>query len=192
MLSLAVDRPLTPRCLQRQSKYQVKHYPTTPYQGDAQIPTITRDSGAKSLGPERERMRRTASPGSISYLSTPNYLSPSNVPSNSPLFSPFLFCSSFCPSITPFLTISPDPILILILLPHGSITHFSHFCIYTKERGAPLPVLKPPKLSPPIPPKYRSPKPLPYIPSLIVYFIFNQMRMFLNLRGHILFGAMRL
>lgn len=59
----------------------------------------------------------------------------------------FLFQSSFCPPISPYFPISPDSMPILILLPHGSITHFSHFCIYTKERGAPLFFLKPPPKS---------------------------------------------
>lgn len=122
---------------------------------------------------------------------SPHLTSPLFLSSLSPPFS-FLFYSSFCPTITPFLTISPDPMLILILLPHGSITHFSHFCIHTKERGAPL-LSQTPKLCPPIPLKYRSPKPLPHIPSLIVYdFIFNQMWMSLNLKGQFLWGAMRL
>lgn len=96
-----------------------------------------------------------------------------------PLFS-FLFHSSFCPSIAPFLTISPDPTLILILLPHSSITHFSHFCIHAQERGAPvllhnpppnppIPKLSPsicPNIDPPPPPKK---KPLPYY--LLLYMV---------------------
>lgn len=95
-------------------------------------------------------------------------------------FSPsfFLFSSSFCPSITPFLPISPDPMQILILLPHSSITHFSHFCIYTKGKGLlfsfahPLPPKRSVLQSPP---KYSSSKPLPHRQSLIGYadFIFN-------------------
>lgn len=152
---------------------------------------ITYESEATSLGPERERTV------SISYLFNPKssisvYFSPRLPFSLSPLsFSPsFPFSSSFCPSITQFLTISPDPMLILILLPHGSITHFSHFCIYSKERGPPLLFLKPRKASTPIPPKIDPSKPLPHIPSLIVYdFIFNQMWMFLNLRGQFYGGG---
>lgn len=57
----------------------------------------------------------------------------------------FLLCSSLCPSISPFLAISPDPLLILILLPHSSITHFSHFCIYAKDDGLLFVFKNPPK-----------------------------------------------
>lgn len=71
-----------------------------------------------------------------------------------------LLCSSLCPSISPFLTISPDPLLILILLPHSSITHFSHFCIYTKDDGLCFVFTNPPKSPVLQSPKYRSPKPL--------------------------------
>lgn len=117
---------------------------------------ITYESEPISLGRGRQRMR-IVFPVPISYLFTLNtHLFSASCSFSFPVlhfcYLSFLYYSSFCPSITPFLTISPDPLLILILLPHGSITHFRHFCIYTKERGAPLFFLKPPKLSPPIPP----------------------------------------
>lgn len=92
----------------------------------------------------------------------------------------FLFHSFFCPSITPFLTISPDPMLILILLPHSSITHSSHFCIHNpRRRGRSSRGGKPP-ICPNIDPPPTPPPTLPTPPnlchaSLIVYdFIFNQ------------------
>lgn len=126
----------------------------------------------ESMGPEREKMRRTVCQVFISYLFTPNHRSLSYF-LHVCLFLPplsFPFCSSLCPSITPSLTISPDPMLILILLPHGSITHFSHFCIHTKERGAPLFFLKPPQLSPPIPPNIDLPN-VGHIYHLLLYMI---------------------
>lgn len=69
----------------------------------------------------------------------------------------FLFHSFFCPFTTPFLTISPDPMLILILLPHSSITHSSHFCIHNpRRRGRSSRKGKASNL-----PKYRPPPPRP-------------------------------
>lgn len=84
----------------------------------------------------------------------------------------FLFHSFFCPSITPFLTISPDPMLILILLPHSSITHSSHFCIHNprrrgrSSRRGKLPIcpnIDPPPPLLPAPNPTNPPKPLPRV-----------------------------
>lgn len=129
---------------------------------------------------------------------SPFFLHASHMSSLSAPF-PFLLHSSFCPSITPFLTISPDPMLILILLPHGSITSFSHFCIYAKERGGSSVLSQTPKAqpNPPTPKphhKYRSPKPLLriYTISYCISFPFQSNVDVSKSNGTILWGAMRL
>lgn len=153
---------------------------------------ITYESEAKSLGPESERMRTVLPPPvSISYLFTPNHPSLSN----------FLFISLFF-SFSPLFLLRFLSLLLILLSHHHPIPHYQswpnadlnpltsrlHYPlqpflhIHQRKRGSSL-FLKPPKLSPPNPPNI-DPQNLCLIYLLIVYdFIFNQMWMFLNLRG---------
>lgn len=148
-----------------------------PIRGTHRSQMITYESESKPVGPEKERMRRT----SLSSLRL--------------IFLPFSLIS-----FPPFFL----SLLLILLSLHHPIPHYQSwpnadlypltsqlhyplqpFLHIHPRRGASFPLFATPtKLSPPIPPKYRSPKPLPHIPSLIVYdFIFNQMWRFLNLRG---------
>lgn len=77
----------------------------------------------------------------------------------------------------------PDPLLILILLPHSSITHFSHFCIYTKDDGLCFVFMNPPTAPSSNPPNMDLPNLCLLYPSLL-YRMSSFVFFFLgNLRG---------